>query len=230
MEKNTHSTGETPPDCFRLEELDAFQTVENQVLVDVNYYLWLNQAEADEAPYRFLYYLELVFDEQPPLLLTSGDDSEAIRVSDAGALLKTADALRRLHGKVIIQRVNAGNLPLWQPLIGQTLNAVRLSPTNNCCIATMPCCSISAPGRCSCNSATGKVCWQQTGNNPYGFTGSRYISSLYNKVSVTASISILTSMARIQLSLRSAKSQVPSSGEERRCASTLTPDWNMNAS
>ncbi|HNM27046.1 MAG TPA: hypothetical protein PKL15_16500, partial [Saprospiraceae bacterium] len=127
MEKNTHSTGETPPDCFRLEELDAFQTVENQVLVDVNYYLWLNQAEADEAPYRFLYYLELVFDEQPPLLLTSGDDSEAIRVSDAGALLKTADALRRLHGKVIIQRVNAGNLPLWQPLIGQTLNAVRLS-------------------------------------------------------------------------------------------------------
>lgn len=127
MEKNRPDTGNTPPDCFRLEELEALQSVENQTLVDVNYYLWLNQAETDEAPYRFLYYLELVFDDQSTLLLTSGDDSEAIRVSDAEALVKTAEALRRLHGKVIIQRVNAGNLPLWHGLIGQTLEAVRLS-------------------------------------------------------------------------------------------------------
>lgn len=127
MEKNRPDTGNTPPDCFRLEELEALQSVENQTLVDVNYYLWLNQAETDEAPYRFLYYLELVFDDQSTLLLTSGDDSEAIRVSDAEALVKTAEALRRLHGKVIIQRVNAGSLPLWHGLIGQTLEAVRLS-------------------------------------------------------------------------------------------------------
>ncbi len=56
------SSDPTPPDCFRLEELQALQGAENRVLADVNYYLWTNRVEAGEAPYRFLYGLELIFE------------------------------------------------------------------------------------------------------------------------------------------------------------------------
>ncbi len=127
MENQENIPGTPPPDCFRLEEIEAFQAAEGQVLSDVNYYLWLNTAEPGEAPYRFLFYLELVFEDSSSLLVTSGDDSEAIRVSTAEALIETAARLRTLHNKVSIQRVNAGSLPIWQPAAGRTLEAVRLS-------------------------------------------------------------------------------------------------------
>ncbi len=127
MENHTSDPHGTPPDSFRLEELELLQSFENQLLVDVNYYLWLNHADPGDIPYRFLFYLELIFDNNLSLLLTSGDDSEAIRVSDAEALVKTAEELRALHGRVIIQRVNAGRFPLWEPAVGTVLESIRLS-------------------------------------------------------------------------------------------------------
>lgn len=117
----------TPPDCFRLEELEAFQSFENQLLSDVNYYLWLNRAEAGEAPFRFLYVLELVFEQPEALLLSSGEDSEAIRVISPETLIDTARGLQTLHGRVSVQRVSAGAFPLWQPVLGRTLEGIRLS-------------------------------------------------------------------------------------------------------
>lgn len=123
MEPHRH----TPPDCFRMEALEVFQSFENQPLVDVNYYLWLNQPEDGSVPYRFLYFLELAFESGQSLLLTSGEDSEAIQVSDAETLVKTARALQQLHGRISIQRVNAGAFPLWQPVVGQILSGIRLS-------------------------------------------------------------------------------------------------------
>ena len=117
-----------PPDCFRLEELEQFQSVENQTLVHVNYYLWLPVAPSGQVPNQgFLYFLELIFDEHAPLLLTSGEDSAAIRVSDAATLLDSARRLYTLHGQASIQRISAADTsPLWQPLIGKTLTAVHL--------------------------------------------------------------------------------------------------------
>lgn len=114
----------TPPDCFRLEELELFQTFENRVLADVNYYRWLQGAEAAD---HFLFYLELIFEQEPTLLLTSGEDSAAIRIGSAADLVKTARALQALHGQSVIQRLPAANSPLWQPVVGRALEAVRLS-------------------------------------------------------------------------------------------------------
>lgn len=127
MENLAQPDDYTPPDCFRLEELETFQSFEGQLLADVNYYLWLNQADDDAIPYRFLYTLELVFDSNDSLLLSSGEDSEAIRVIAAETLLETARQLQRLHGKISIQRLSAGAQPLWQPAIGKTLEGIRLS-------------------------------------------------------------------------------------------------------
>lgn len=127
MENLTQPDDYTPPDCFRLEELEIFQSFESQLLADVNYCLWLNQADNGEIPYRFLYTLELVFDSNDSLLLSSGEDSEAIRVISAETLLETARQLQRLHGKISIQRVSAGAQPLWQSAIGKTLEGIRLS-------------------------------------------------------------------------------------------------------
>ena len=128
MEKHTHTEDTTPPDCFRMEELEIFQSFENQVLVDINYYLWLNQAESEaETPLRFLYALELVFDSNETLLLSSGEDTEAIRLIDAASLVDTARQLQALHGKVLIQRVSAVAQPLWQGAAGKLLEGIHLS-------------------------------------------------------------------------------------------------------
>ena len=116
-----------PPECFQLAELEAFQASEGAILADVNYYLWLNLNDAEGMPYRFLYFLELLFENADPLLLSSGEDSTALQVSQAETLVKTADALHRLHGKISIQRVNAGALPIWLPAIGKPLEAIRLT-------------------------------------------------------------------------------------------------------
>ena len=127
MDNHTHEENQTPPDCFRLEELEQLQSFENQVLEQVNYYFWINQSEADAPPYRFLFYLELVFADLRSLLLTSGEESEAIRVSKAEELVKTAEALRALHNKIVIQRVVAENFPLWENVQGKVLTATQLS-------------------------------------------------------------------------------------------------------
>lgn len=121
----------TPPDCFRLEELETLQSFENQALRDVNYYLWLNRAEAGSAPLRFLYALELVFEQPEALLLSSGEDSEAIRLIAPETLIDTARRLQTLHGRVSVQRVSAGAFSLWQPVVGRTLEGIRLSKTEN---------------------------------------------------------------------------------------------------
>jgi hypothetical protein len=115
------------PDCFSLEALQTFQQFEGQVLTDLNYYFWINPGEAGEAAYRFLYFLEMIFDSNESLLLTCGDDSTAIRISEAAELVDTAKKLQALHHKIAIQRVSAGALPLWHPVIGTPLQAIRLS-------------------------------------------------------------------------------------------------------
>ena len=127
MENLSQPDDYTSPDCFRLEELEVFQSIEGQLLADVNYYLWLNQADDGAIPYRFLYALELVFDSNDSLLLSSGEDSEAIRVIAAETLLETARQLQQLHGKISIQRVSAGAQPLWLAAIGKMLEGIRLS-------------------------------------------------------------------------------------------------------
>lgn len=128
MEKHHHDEHATPPDCFRMEELEQFQSFENQALVDVNYYLWLNQAEGEEdTPLRFLYALELLFESNEALMLSSGEDTTAIRLINAASLVDTAKQLQALHGKVLIQRISAGAQPLWQGAIGKVLEGINLS-------------------------------------------------------------------------------------------------------
>ena len=117
-----------PSDCFRLEELEYFQAIENQTLVSVNYYIWLHaDALAQQENQGFLYFLELTFADHNSLLLTCGEDSTAIQVSTEADLLDTASRLHVLHGQASIQRLQADNSPIWQSLIGNTLTAINLS-------------------------------------------------------------------------------------------------------
>lgn len=127
MKNNASHDTPVPPDCFLLEEIQAMQSFEKQVLDNVTYYIWHDQPEAGTMPHRFLYALELVFDSGESLLLSSGDDSEAIRLLTAESLVDTADKLKRLHGKPVIQRVPAGMQPVWREVVGAMLQHVRLS-------------------------------------------------------------------------------------------------------
>lgn len=127
MESQDQMPEQTPPDCFRIEELQVFQSFEGQSLTDVNYFLWVNQVQEGQALFRFLYALELLFEGDETLLLSSGEDSEMIRISSPAELVKTAEALRTLHNALTIQRFHAGSLPLWLPVLNRPLDAIRLS-------------------------------------------------------------------------------------------------------
>jgi hypothetical protein len=127
MQQTTQPTDSTPAGFFRLEEVQIFQSIENETLADVNYYLWLNQADSDGPPHRFLYALELVFEDSGALLLSSGEDSESIQILRPEALVETARRLQQLHGKVLVQRVSAGAQPLWQNAVGKLLASIRLA-------------------------------------------------------------------------------------------------------
>lgn len=130
MENNQAQADPTPPECFKLAELEILQSFESQELIDVNYYLWINAAADGAAPYRFLYAIELLFDNYASLLLSSGEDTEAIRVITAAELLETARALQTLHGKITIERAPAAALPLWQSAAGHMLLSINLSKTD----------------------------------------------------------------------------------------------------
>jgi len=127
MEPQDHTDDQTPPDCFRIEELQVFQSFEGQLLTDVNYFLWVNHLQEGQAFLRFLYALELIFEGDETLLLTSGEDSEAIHISSPAELVKTAEVLRTLHNALTIQRFHAGSLPLWLPVMDKPLETIRLS-------------------------------------------------------------------------------------------------------
>jgi hypothetical protein len=125
MKMDTHPQYEIPPDCFQLEEVESLMSFEGSTLSDLNYYLWV-APPVDGIAKGFLFFLEMIF-EQETLLLTAGEDSSAIRVGDAQTLVKTAERLQQLHGVAVIQRTNAAGTSLWKPLIGKTLQTVNLS-------------------------------------------------------------------------------------------------------
>lgn len=115
----------TPSGSFRLEEIEAFRSLEGEQLADVTYYFWFNT----EAPnQRFIYYIEVLFNSDSALLLSSGEDSNAIQVTDAMSLIQQARVLmERNSGKPAIQQLNASSSAIWKPLMGQTLSGVRLT-------------------------------------------------------------------------------------------------------
>jgi hypothetical protein len=127
MENYPRHDDSTPPDCFLLEEIQALQSFEKQVLDGVNYYILHNQSEAGTMPHRFLYALELVFDSGEALILSSGDDSEAIHLLTAEQIVETAHRLQRMHGKPVIQRIAAGIQPVWREVVGKALQHIRLA-------------------------------------------------------------------------------------------------------
>lgn len=114
---------QVPPDCFPLETLEIFQSFEGQKLQGVNYFHWINP----DSEAGFLYYVELLFDSNEALLLSSGEDSTAIVVGQASELVATATRLQQLHGQAVIQRTNAGHSTLWSPLLHQILQNIHLS-------------------------------------------------------------------------------------------------------
>lgn len=115
-----------PDNCFRQSELEAFQSLENQPLEIVNYYLWQVQGSSG-----FLYALELYFSHGETLLLSCGEDSDAIRVISAASLVETARKLQEIHGVALMQRMAAHAQPLWEGALGQALQGIRLSRQEN---------------------------------------------------------------------------------------------------
>lgn len=132
MENQTNQDSPISPDCFLHEEVELFQSLENEILASVHYYPWLNLGDnANTQPYRFLLVLELVFESGNSLLLSSGEDSEAIQVITAEKLLETASRLQQLHGQPTIQRLPRSEQGFWLKLVGEVLQSIQLSKHQN---------------------------------------------------------------------------------------------------
>ncbi len=122
MQNDIQNGDRTPDQCFRQEEVESFLGYEDQRLEAVYYYIW-----PDEKGGGILFSLELIFDSGERLLLSAGEDSEAIRIISSDTLMDTARKLQELHGAPVIQRMMANHQPLWQHAAGEILLAVRLS-------------------------------------------------------------------------------------------------------
>jgi hypothetical protein len=59
-------------DCFQQEEIEVLKSFDGQTLTYVAYYVWMHAAQSGEAGPGFLLCLELIFEDQNTLLLTSG--------------------------------------------------------------------------------------------------------------------------------------------------------------
>lgn len=122
-----HSDQE-PAEQFSLEEIQLFQTFENQVFAGVDYYVWLHIESGQSAPaVRFLLAVELRFESGENLLICSGEDSTAIRIISKEKLMEMAAGLYRIHNSPVIQRLTRDGQPLWQGCLGNRLNAIQLS-------------------------------------------------------------------------------------------------------
>lgn len=122
MQETPPNADPTPPDCFKQAEVEAFNAFENQRLLTVHYYLWRANAKSS-----FLYAIELYFENGDTLLLSCGEDSEAIRIITAENLVDTALRLQVMHGEAQIQRIVANIQPLWRDVVGAGLQEIRLA-------------------------------------------------------------------------------------------------------
>ncbi|MFM7401595.1 MAG: hypothetical protein ACKO4W_11885 [Bacteroidota bacterium] len=117
---------EIPDGHFTLAELQIFQKAENTTLEGVDYYIWLD-TEAEQPVWKFLLAIELRMGAAGSVIISAGEDTDAIRVIQQEELLKTAAALFRIHGKPVIQRASRDHQAPWNGVINNILQAVRLS-------------------------------------------------------------------------------------------------------
>jgi hypothetical protein len=117
---------EIPEGHFTLGELQTFQRAENTTLEGVDYYIWLDTG-AEQPVWQFLHAIELKLGESGTVIISAGEDTDAIRVIQQEELLKTASALYRMHGKPVIQRASRDHQAPWSGVMNSVLQAVRLS-------------------------------------------------------------------------------------------------------
>jgi len=115
-----------PDGHFTLAELQVFQRAENATLEGVDYYIWLD-TEAEQPVWKFLLAIELRMGAAGSVIISAGEDTDAIRVIQQEELLKTASALYRVHGKPVIQRASRDHQAPWTTVMNNVLQAVRLS-------------------------------------------------------------------------------------------------------
>ena len=113
---------------FVLEDLQKLQRYEGDTLQNVHYFIWFNPGkERDEPVVRFLYAVELIFEETGSLILRAGDHQPCLEIIEAAELVEKAEQVRRMHDKIIIQQHVAAAYPLWEKAIGEVLDSIMLS-------------------------------------------------------------------------------------------------------
>jgi hypothetical protein len=119
------TTQKEPSGFFQLEEVSTFQEMQGEQLAEVTYYFW---SHGEKQEQRFLLYIELLFASDNALILTSGEDSDGLKVNDAMSLIQHARTLmERNQGRPAVSQLPASASALWQPLLGKTLAHIRLS-------------------------------------------------------------------------------------------------------
>lgn len=121
----SESTITTPEGCFSLEDITTFRALDGEKLADVNYYFWTS---ADKSQQRFLLFMEILFVSEQALIITSGEDTDAIRIVEAMDVInKGKDLMARNDRKPAMQQLSATASAIWHPYSGQPLTSIRLT-------------------------------------------------------------------------------------------------------
>lgn len=114
-----------PTAFFSQEEIERFQSLEGSVLTAVNYFIWINP---DNNQQKFLYCLELLFNEDDSLLLIADEDENSIRIISIADFVAKAAMLREQSGGItVIQQANPSAIEPWKAVVGLLLIGIRLS-------------------------------------------------------------------------------------------------------
>jgi hypothetical protein len=114
-----------PTAFFSQEEIERFQSLEGSILMDVNYFIWINPNNNQQ---KFLYCVELLFNEDNPLLLIADEDEEFIRMISIADFVAKAAMLREQSGGVaVIQQANPSTIEPWNAVVGSLLLGIRLT-------------------------------------------------------------------------------------------------------
>lgn len=108
-----------PGDIFSADEVYKILALVNETLKGVNYYYWVNKAQAE--PFEVLDWIELSFESGQRLFLTAGIDSDGIKLADPDFDLIKSNLRDEFKGAVTLEKRDASQHKIWQNNFGKDI-------------------------------------------------------------------------------------------------------------
>jgi hypothetical protein len=112
---------------FTFQELTRLNGLEGKHISEVNYYVWVNRID-QAAPYVFIDKLEIIFSDANKIILTAGEESNALYVlHDFDAAEEILMLEHRFSGQITLKKFGASKDKFWKDVLNLRIQTVQLS-------------------------------------------------------------------------------------------------------